>query len=153
VLPDLLKRLARRHRRLQFLVVGDGQLRAQLEEAFSKIKSAGRAIFTGALPHEQIAAVMRQFDAALAPYPKLGHPFYFSPLKLFEYMACGVPVVAAAIGQVAEVVRHGETGLLFPAGDVDALERACDRLLESPRLRRALGRAAAKLVHTHYTWD
>ena len=153
VLPELLERLARRHRKVQLVIVGDGQLRSQLEESFGKVKSDGRAIFTGALPHEQVASVIRQFDLALAPYPKLDHPFYFSPLKLFEYMACGVPVVAAQIGQIAEVVRHGRTGLLFAPGDLDALENACHRLIESPQLCRTLGRAAAKLVHTHYTWD
>jgi len=153
VLPELLERLARRHRKLQLLIVGEGQLRSQLEEKFGNVKSGGRAIFAGTLPHEQIAPVIRQFNVALAPYPKLDHPFYFSPLKLFEYMACGVPVVAAEVGQIAAVVRHGRTGLLFPPGDLDALEDACHRLLESPRLCRTLGRAAAKLVHNHYTWD
>ena len=47
------------------------------------------------LLHEEVPAVIRQFDIALAPYPKHDHDFYFSPLKLFEYMACGVAVVAA----------------------------------------------------------
>ena len=90
---------------------------------------------------------------ALAPYPRLDHPFYFSPLKLFEYMACGVPVVAAEVGQIAEVVRDGETGLLYPPGDADALVAACDRLLADSPLRRRVGEAAAKEVHTRYTWD
>ena len=52
-----------------------------------------------------MSELIRQFDIALAPYPVLDHVFYFSPLKLFEYMACGVPVVAANLGQLAEVDR------------------------------------------------
>ena len=112
-----------------------------------------RVIFTGTLPHAGVGAVVRQFDVALAPYPELDHPFYFSPLKLFEYMACGVAVVAADVGQISETVRHGKSGLLCPPGNVGALVEACHQLLSNPKLRRALGRAAAKLVHTHYTWD
>jgi glycosyltransferase involved in cell wall biosynthesis len=90
---------------------------------------------------------------ALAPYSRPDHDFYFSPLKLFEYMACGVPVVAAALGQIEEIVRDGETGLLYPPGEQDALLAACDRLLTDPDLRRRLGWVAAKEIHNHYTWD
>src|SRR5438093_1433018 len=47
----------------------------------------------------------------------------------------------------------GRRACCFPPGELDALEEACHRLLDNPRLRRTLGRAGAKLVHTHYTWD
>src|SRR5207253_6102752 len=110
------------------------------------------AVFTGSVPHEDVAELIRLFDVALAPYPTLDHAFYFSPLKLFEYMACGVPVVAAEIGQIAEVVRDGETGLLYPPGDADAFVAACDRLLADPPLRRRVGEAAAEEVATRDTW-
>jgi 2-deoxystreptamine N-acetyl-D-glucosaminyltransferase/2-deoxystreptamine glucosyltransferase len=68
-------------------------------------------------------------------------------------MACGVAIIAAGLGQIAEVVRDGETGLLYPHGQVDALVAACERLLADPALRRSLGQAAAKEVHDRYTWD
>ena len=97
--------------------------------------------------------MIHRFDVALAPYPRPAHDFYFSPLKLFEYLACGAPVVAASLGQIAEVVRHGETGLLYPPGELDALVASCERLLEDPDLRRRMGRAAAKEIHDRYTWD
>jgi glycosyltransferase involved in cell wall biosynthesis len=135
------------------LVVGDGQLRPLLEESFVKRSLLERVVFTGNLAHEEVAAVIRQFDVALAPYPKLDHAFYFSPLKIFEYMACGVSVVAANVGQISEIVQDGKTGLLYPPGDVNALVEACHHLLRNSRLRHTLGRAAAKRVHTHYTWD
>ena len=111
-----------------------------------------QAVFTGALPHEEIPAVIRQFDVALAPYPALDHAFYFSPLKLFEYMACGVAVVAANSGQIAQVIRDGETGLLHAPGDLDALAAACDRLLSNPKLRFAIGQSAASHIWSNYTW-
>jgi glycosyltransferase involved in cell wall biosynthesis len=67
-------------------------------------------------------------------------------------MACGVAVVAPALGQIAEVVKHGKSGLLYPAGDTNALAVRCGELLRRPRLRAALGKAAAALVRAHYTW-
>jgi glycosyltransferase involved in cell wall biosynthesis len=62
-------------------------------------------------------------------------------------------VGAASLGQIAEVVRDGETGLLYPPGEFDALVTSCDQLLADPDLRRRLGSAAAKEVHGRHTWD
>ncbi len=154
LLPPLLERLVVRHPNTSLLVVGDGPLRSELEHDLRARGVFGNATFTGSLPHEQVAALIRHFDAALAPYPEPSdHAFYFSPLKLFEYMACAVPVVAARIGQIAEVVRDGETGLLYPPGELDALAGACERLLADAPLGQRLGRAAAEHVRSRYTWD
>ena len=153
VLPELLSRLVGRYSDLRLVIVGDGQLRGELERDLEERGLAHGAVFTGSLPHEEVAALIHRFDVALAPYPRPAHDFYFSPLKLFEYMACGASVVAASLGQIAEVVRDGETGLLYPPGELDALVASCDRLLEDPDLRRRLGRAAAKEIHSRYTWD
>ena len=152
-LPIVLARLIDRYPTLRLLIAGDGPQRGELERDLRERGIVRSAVFTGSLPQEDVAELIRQFDVALAPYPRLEHTFYFSPLKLFEYMACGVPVVAAEAGQIAEVVRDGETGLLYPAGDLDALVAACDRLLSDQTLRSLLGDAAAKEIHGRYTWD
>ena len=152
-MPALLDRLVSRYPGLRLVIVGDGPLRGEVERELRERCLARSVVLTGWLPHAEVAALVRQFDVALAPYSRLDHDFYFSPLKLFEYMACGVPVVAAALGQIEEVVRDGETGLLYPPGQQDALLAACDRLLEDPDLRRRMGRAAAKEIHGRYTWD
>jgi glycosyltransferase involved in cell wall biosynthesis len=135
------------------VIVGDGPLRAELERSLQERRLKGSAVFTGALPHDEIAGLIRQFDLALAPYPELNHAFYFSPLKIFEYMACGVPVVAARVGQIVEVVKDGVTGLLYPPGDLETLTAACERLLGDSGLRRRLGQAAAEVIVGQYTWD
>jgi glycosyltransferase involved in cell wall biosynthesis len=153
VLPELLQRLATRHPDAQIVIAGDGPLRRELEAGFVERGLSARALFTGAVPHEEVPGLIRLFDLALAPYPALDHAFYFSPLKLFEYMACGVPVVAARLGQIAEIVTDGGNGLLYSAGDLEALTAACNRLLADSSLRVALGRSAAKSVLTRFTWD
>lgn len=152
-LPPLLERLVAAHSDLRLVVVGNGSLRTELERDFADRGLTAHVRFTGSLPHEQVAGVIRLFHAALAPYPRLEHAFYFSPLKLFEYMACGVPVVASELGQIGEVVRDDETGLLYPPGELDACSEACERLLADPALRQRLGDAAAEEVHSTYTWD
>jgi glycosyltransferase involved in cell wall biosynthesis len=152
-LPPLLERLGQTYRDLRLVIVGNGPLRGELERDLRKEGLTRSVLFTGARPHEEVAALISQFDVALAPYAHLDHAFYFSPLKIFEYMACGVPVVAAASGQIAEVVHDGATGLLYPPGDLEALTAACDRLLADSALRQQLGHAGAREIHSRYTWD
>jgi glycosyltransferase involved in cell wall biosynthesis len=152
-LPPLFERLAPRYEGLQMVIVGAGPLEGTLRSDFERRGLESRTVFTGAVPQEEVPPLLREFDVALAPYPKPDHAFYFSPLKLFEYMACGAAIVAPALGQIADVVRDGENGLLCPPGDLDALEAACDRLLSEPLLRRRLGEAAAKEMRARYTWD
>jgi glycosyltransferase involved in cell wall biosynthesis len=153
ILPALMERLAVRHDDLRLVIAGDGPLRGELERAFNERGVRANVIFTGLLSHDEIPAVIRQFDIALAPYKQPEHAFYFSPLKLFEYMACGVPVVAARLGQIAEVVHDEENGLLYPPGDLDALTACCERLLGNSKLRQDTGAAAAQLVQREFTWD
>lgn len=153
VLPELLGRLVARYPTLRLVIAGDGPLRGELERSLRERGLRERVVFTGLLAHEEIAALIPQFDVALAPYSQLAHVFYYSPLKIFEYLACGAAVVAAGVGQIVEIVRDGQTGLLYPPGDLDALTAACDRLLADPVLRRRLGESGAKDILGKYTWD
>jgi len=153
LLPALLERLATRYEKLQLVIVGDGPLKEALRLDLSERGLASRTVFTGAVPQEEVPPLLRELTAALAPYPRPEHDFYFSPLKIFEYMACGVAIVASSLGQIAEVVRDDETGLLCPPGDLEAFEAACDRLLSEPPLRCRLGEAAAREAMDRYTWD
>src|SRR5205814_906402 len=84
-------------------------------------------------------------SVAVAPYDH-AERFYFSPLKLYEYMAAGLPVVAADVGAVGECVRHGATGWLYPPGDVTALAHSITALVARPELAASLGRAAREHV-------
>ncbi|MBA3482575.1 MAG: glycosyltransferase family 4 protein [Pirellulales bacterium] len=153
ILPRLIERLKPRHPNIRLVIVGDGPLRANLERDFDERGLGDHVHFTGGAPHEEVPQWIGRFDVALAPYGPTEHAFYFSPLKLFEYMACGVPTVAARLGQIEEVVRHGETGLLYAPGELDALTAACDRLLNDVALRQDLGQRAAEEIHRRYTWD
>ncbi len=153
VLPELLERLTHRHPGIRLVVAGDGPLRGKLEKALDQRGLRSRAIITGPLAHEEIPSVIRQFDVAVAPYPAPDHRFYFSPLKLFEYMACGIAVVAPALGQIVQLIQDGQTGLLYPPGDLELLAAQCERLLSDATLRQTLGQSAAKLIQAQYSWD
>jgi glycosyltransferase involved in cell wall biosynthesis len=152
-LPALLERLLPRHPAVRLMVVGDGRGRRNFESQIEARGLSAHIRVTGAVPHEDVPALIREFDVAVAPYPLPAHDFYFSPLKLFEYMGCAAAIAAPRLGQIEEVIRHGETGLLYSPSDPDALADACDQLLSDRELARRLGLAAAAEVREKYTWD
>ncbi|MBA2276910.1 MAG: glycosyltransferase family 4 protein [Chloroflexia bacterium] len=136
----------------RLLLVGDGPQRASLEQVAREEGITGLTTFTGVVPHEAMPAHLAAMDVAVAPYDQTGN-FYFSPLKLFEYMAAGRPIVAAAIGQIMDFVRDGETGLLYPPGDIPALASRLAQLLDNPTRAQALGRAAQHEARLHRSWE
>ncbi len=151
---DLVRAVARLRsagRPVRLVVVGDGPERPALNQLAHDLGLGEALVFAGAVPHEAIPGWLAALDVAVAPYPADGNA-YFSPLKLFEYMAAGRPVVAAAVGQVPQVLRDGVTGLLYPAGDVAALAAALEQLLAEPALGARLGRAARAQAAAHHTW-
>jgi glycosyltransferase involved in cell wall biosynthesis len=135
--------------RLHLMVIGDGPLRRQVLQLAAELP--GRVTFTGALPLEEVPACVRAMDVAVAPYPALER-FYFSPLKVLDAMACGRANVASSVGQVRHLLRDGETGLLVPPGDPQALAGALRRLADDSALRRRLGEAAAREAHERHGW-
>ncbi len=150
VLLEAFAALHRRHPKTRLLIVGDGPQRLQLDEAAHTLRDAVH--FTGAVSPEAVPGLLASIDAAVAPYPPLAN-FYFSPLKVFEYMASGLPVVASRLGQLQTVIHDGINGLLCPPGDPRALEQALERLLNDPALRARLGQAARATVLAEHTWD
>jgi glycosyltransferase involved in cell wall biosynthesis len=92
-------------------------------------------------------------DVALYPFDDTLVNRTKSAVKLLELMAAGLPVVAEAVGQNAEVIEPGVSGLLVPPGDVAAFGDAVAGLLDDPARRLALGRAAAERVASAFNWD
>ena len=135
----------------KLLIVGDGPMRESLARQAASLGISDRVIFTGTVPYDQMPAYLAAMDVAVAPYPAIGH-FYFSPLKLFEYMAMARPVIASTQGQIAELVTHQENGWLYPPGDIEALKDALIRLATDEDLRLRLGASARTYVATHHTW-
>jgi glycosyltransferase involved in cell wall biosynthesis len=82
---------------------------------------------------------------------KLG--FYWSPLKIFEYMATALPVVSLDVAPIGEVVRPEQEGLLVSEGDEEALAAAITRLLVDPVRASSMGRAGRERVVAHFSWQ
>lgn len=134
----------------RLLVVGDGPERPRIEDEVEAAGLADSVEFTGAVAPEKIPELLARMDVAVAPYPDLSG-FYFSPLKIMEYMAAGLPTVASRIGDIDGLLVDGQTGLLCPPGDMDALTHALLRLHREPDLRQRLG-ATARGVAQDLGW-
>lgn len=154
-LPVLVEAFALLRQRIpnpRLLIVGDGTERADLVADLSARDLLAATCLTGAVPPGEVPGLLASMDVAVAPYPSQSG-FYFSPLKVYEYMAAGVPVVASRIGQLAELIQEGVNGLLCPPGDAVALADAIEQLWSQPQLRDRLAEAGRETVLQHYTWD
>lgn len=123
------------------VLAGDGPERARLEALAGELGVSGRVRFAGALPRQDVLALYRAADAAL-----LSSAWENFPHSVVEALAVGTPVISTAVGGVAEVVQDGVNGLLVPAGDVDRLAQAIERLTGDRELRELLAAAAAPSV-------
>ncbi len=136
----------------QLLLIGDGPARLIVERKCKALGIQHAVIFMGIRPHEEIPRLLGAADVAVVPYPRLPQELWFSPLKLYEYMAAGKAIIASRAGQIAEVIRDGDTGLLVPPGDAKALAFAIIELLKNPNERSRLGRRARQQAVDLHSW-
>ncbi len=136
---------------VRLLVVGDGPQKKSMQSALSERRLLEDSHFTGSVPPATVPPLLASMNVAVAPYVE-SENHYFSPLKLFEYMAADLPVVAAATGQIKDVIRDEENGLLYPPGDSFVMAKKILRLKQDRELRGRLGQAARSTVLREYTW-
>ena len=147
LLLDAFAALAERHPHACLLLVGDGPDRAALLERARALGLSARVHWVGQVAHTAVLDHLCVCDVAVLPHSN----DYGSPMKLFEYMAAGLPVVAPALAPIAQVVDQGEA-LLFTPLDGDGLRSALDRLLQDGDERRRIGARAREKVLQHYVW-
>ncbi len=142
--------LRRQRTDISLSVIGDGPERPALEHAFRSAGVDNAVTFHGGVAHCDVPALLASADAALAPYPHFDD-FYFSPLKIYEYMAAELPVITSRTGHLDSIVMHGKTGLLIPPESPSALSDAIITLADSPSLCRKMGEAG-RLCVKQYSW-
>jgi glycosyltransferase involved in cell wall biosynthesis len=152
VLVEAFQKFYQEEPNSRLLIVGDGPEATKLNDELRKHGLDKATLMTGAVSPDHVPGWLASMDAAVAPYPDLPR-FYFSPLKVFEYMAAGLPVIASRVGQIARVIQHEVNGLLVPPGDSSALAAAFRQLRNNPEMSARLGYEARNTVLQHHTWD
>lgn len=137
----------------ELMLIGDGPLREPLAKQAANLPNSvqSQIRFAGAVPSVNIPSVLQAMDLAVAPYGPEGS-CYFSPLKLFEYMAAGLPIVAARTGQMKEIINDGENGLLYTPGSSDDLAEKLDWLRCNPVIAAQMGRRAREVAISQHSW-
>lgn len=136
------------------VLIGDGPERAHVEATARGLTGVE---VTGPVPHEAMPAALAAADIGVAPFdvsrhPPLGLAFYWSPLKVFEYMAAGLPVVAPALPRLRTLVADGVEGVLYAPATPTALADALETLADSTR-RRPMGEAARRRAVDAFSWE
>lgn len=148
-LPHLLVALARLGHHPRLLVVGGGAGAEALRDRADRMGVGDRIEITGALPPAEASGLLAGAAIGLAPYPPQDD-FYFCPLKVLDYLAAGLPVVATDQGDVASLVA--DAGVVVPAADDASLAAAVAGLLADPGRRARLGAAGRARAHARMTW-
>ena len=149
-LDVLLRAMVSLQPRSRLLVVGSGDMRDAYERQAADLGLAGRVIFAGAIPHDELPVVFASADVTVLP----SSPPESFGMVLIESMACGTPVIASDIPGVRTLVDEGIDGYLVPCGHSEALASAIGAVLDvPPQDRIALGRAGREKVRAHYDWS
>lgn len=130
----------------RFALVGDGPLRSKLENLSQELGIASKTVFFG--EQQDVGTYLSAFDVAVLTSQAEG-----CSNSLLEAMALGKPVVANDVGGNRELVHHGETGLLVPFGNAEAVVDAIMSLIRDPEVARAIGRRARENITSQFSLE
>lgn len=135
-------------------IIGDGPLRKELQDRIQNDcpQLKNQIDWVGAVDPREVPRELSKLDVAVAPYLDV-NDFYFSPLKVYEYMAAGRAVVASEIGQISSLIVDNVNGCVYPAGDVKRLASLLIELAYDPERRSRLGLAARGCVEERHSWN
>lgn len=143
-----ISKLIEKHRRMKYVVIGDGPVMKYLVELASNLGLAGRVEFLGRLPHDEVMEYMAAADVFSMPSWDEGFGIVY-----IEAMAHGKPVIACQGEGIIDVIENNKTGLLVKPKDVESLTDAINFLLSNPQKACQIGKRAKRLVLENYTWE
>ncbi len=147
----VLKALNKESEKFVLLLIGNGEQYSTIKAAI-KIDGLSHSVKQiDYVPHDEVPKYTAMFDYALMTYPDFDG-FYFSPLKMYEYMSMGVPVVSTDTGQIGSIIRSGETGQLVYPPTVDNFVQALKSLETDPVLYRLISDTSRNEVMQGHSW-
>ncbi len=155
---EIIFAMAKSHPDIAFHIVGG---RADLIENYKKQGVPDNVIFHGHQPPSKLPEYFKNFDAVLAPYQKKvsvhgnagDTSAFMSPLKIFEYMSWGLPILCSDMPVLREVLRDSENALMIEPDRADLWAAALERLKNDPALRTRIAQKARADFMAHYSWS
>ena len=153
LLVRAVEKLAASRKDIALILAGGGEMEHELREQVGQLKLQDQVFFLGRISHEKIPSVYSLIDLLVYPRYSMRLTELVTPLKPLESMAMGRPLVASDIGGHRELIRDGQTGLLFKAGDVSALAGALERVLDDTGLQKRLAEGGIDWVRQNHSWE
>lgn len=148
LLLDAFMRIAPQLPDARLLLIGDGPMRGEIERRIKAHGLEGRVVLAGSIAHAALPPYIASFHIGVMPDSN----DYGSPMKIFEYMAMGKPVVVPDYGPLRDAVTDGEEGLIFAPGNAADLARCLMALLGDPALHRKMSARARDRILTRHNW-
>lgn len=134
---------------LSLMIIGDGPLKSNIKNKAKVIGIQQAVIFVGNVPHSDIPYYLKLSNAAVIPETN----DFRSPIKLFEYMAMGTPVIAPRMPAIEAIIQDGKDGMLFVLGDKNSFCKRILCVLMKPDMARQISKSAFLKIKHSYTWE
>ena len=151
-LAEAFVRLRDSYPEAKLVLIGQGEEEGRVRSILDAAGVEADCLLPGIVLREEVPEYLAAADVVVSPHSDLRN-FIGSPIKIFEYMASGKPIVASQLAQLGEILTDGETALLVPPGDPIALAAALERLMGDPELGRRLGAAAQQDALARHSWS
>ncbi len=143
-----------KNKNVKFFLIGDGEYRKYVDEFAKKNKIEDKIIITGLVPFTEVPKNLSACDILVSPFKTTNNTMFFnSPIKTFEYMAMGKPIVTTNIGQLADVCLDENNSLVMEENNPNSLAEKVFKILEEPQLANQLGKNAREFVIKNYSWS
>jgi len=138
---------------IKYILVGSGERELSLRQKVREYKLEQEIRFIGRVTYEQVVYYVNACDIAIAPFTKERNSIIgVSPLKLYEYLACGRPVIASRVDGIKEVIEEGKCGYLFEPGDAEELAKRIIQSYQERDTLQEMGLRGRRLVENKYSW-
>jgi glycosyltransferase involved in cell wall biosynthesis len=139
---------------LNLLIVGDGELRSDLEAKARELGMQDSVRFCGYVPYEEVPTYLNSADICVAPFNAIPRnvKYGFSAIKLYEYMACGRPFVTTTVCGIGEEIRETDVGRVVEPDDPAQLQVALEELLKDGRSADEMGKRGRSLAEKEHSW-
>jgi glycosyltransferase involved in cell wall biosynthesis len=151
-LAEAFVRVRDTHPEAKLLLIGQGEEEGRVRSILDAGGVKADCLLPGIVPREEVPEYLAAADVVVSPHADLRN-FIGSPIKIFEYMASGIPIVASRLAQLSEILTHEETALLVQPDDPIALASALERLMADRDLGRRLGAAAQREARARHSWN
>ncbi len=157
-LPQIIKGCLN-EQRIKFMLIGSGPLWVEIKEEIEKEKLDERVVFFKNIPYQKMPLYLSLADLGLAPYnvdyypPLKEYGFFWSPLKILEYLACGLPILTTDYQRLIELLEPGDNAQFCESGKYMDFSNKIFELTKDKLKQKEMSQAARQLAEEKYSWD